>query len=78
MSVFRKKSYINEEISKISIAERDDAIRSLEEQKLELEKEAEALMRSYARLTGHRQLRNKQWRKKCVLTELTKINYPEK
>lgn len=78
MSLFRKNNYINKEISDIGFAERDDAIRSLEEQKLELEKEAEALLRSYARLTGRRLLRKKQWRKKYALTELTKINYHEK
>ncbi len=78
MSVFRKKNYMSEEISDIGISERDDAIRALEEQKLEIEKEAESLMKAYSRLTGQRKFRKKQFRNKRALDELVKVNYSEK
>ena len=75
MSFFRKKNYMNEEISNIGIFERDDAIRSLEEKKQELDKEIESLMRSYARLTGQKKLKKKQNRRKRELYDLVRTNH---
>ena len=70
MSFFRKKNYMNEDISDIGISERDNAIRSLEEQKSDLDKEIELLMKSYARLTGQKHLRRKACRRKRELFDL--------
>lgn len=48
-----KKRYLTATESEIRYSERDDAIRALEEKRLDLTREAEEIMRQYAKITGN-------------------------
>ena len=51
-----KKNYLAYDEDEIKFSERDEAARALEEHRLELTEEAEAILREYARLVGKRHL----------------------
>lgn len=53
------KKYLTSNESEIRLSEREDAIRSLEERRLELTREAEELMREYSKITAKRALYNR-------------------
>ncbi len=50
------KKYLTSSESEIRLSEREDAIRALEERRLELTREAEELMREYSKITAKRTL----------------------
>ena len=51
-----KKNYLAYEDSEIKFSERNEAVRALEEERLRLTEEAEAIVREYAKILGKKEL----------------------
>lgn len=57
-----KRIYDDTEIAEIKLTEREAAIRSLEKQRADVNREIEELLRSYAKLSGRAALARRKYR----------------